>query len=176
MLTLQTLVAYIRTTYVVDVGERTIRVCIGSLHPELDAFLRERGSSTWAIVTAWNPRSRVLSNVENAERHERLRRRLAELDLPHWSTLGVGEDPGWIPESGFLVAGIAPERALELGAEFEQSAIVVGHAGAPAELAFPFVEEAVDALSQAQTHEDPVVRSMAERNSGRFRVKRADES
>ncbi|MCC7423339.1 MAG: DUF3293 domain-containing protein [Planctomycetaceae bacterium] len=126
--------AYRRTTYRVKAGERTYALRVGERHPEFDAWLASQGTRCWAFVTAWNPRSRVLGEEENRERHAALRRMVDERGWLSWPGEGVGEDPSWVPEASLLVAGINREEGKALGRAFEQNAIVWGKVGGLAEL------------------------------------------
>jgi hypothetical protein len=113
--------AYLSTTYMA--GE--IRIRIGE-DPHVDA-------SSWAFVTAENPRSEPDSAERNAARMRAL-----ENDLRGYRTLrGRGEPAAgstWKAEESFLVLGIDRAAAIALGRKYGQNAIVFGERGRPAEL------------------------------------------
>ena len=53
------LAAYVRTTYRVDALDLQIR--IGLANANLQQLLTTYGAQTWAFITAWNPKSVLLS-------------------------------------------------------------------------------------------------------------------
>src|SRR5690606_25476054 len=123
--------AYRSTLYVVwpfGPEERRFTLCVGKEHPELDAVMgeRERGAVTWAMLTAYNPGSKENPAEVNHRAQQRLRDALEASALCTWP--GAGEDPkgAWKAEPMWLAVGITRERALELGAQFGQNAILFG--------------------------------------------------
>jgi hypothetical protein len=125
--------AYEATDY--RVGDRFTIRC-GKRSPPLDALLAESGHDTWAFITAWNPGSIALDTAENRRRMTSLCGRIALLGLPMLEGEGVGTGGDWPPEPSLLVLGIGASKALALGREFGQVAIVVGQLGEPARLCF----------------------------------------
>jgi hypothetical protein len=77
-----------------------------------------------AFITACNPYSRSTSSEENEARGRRLRLDIQRLGLTHFE--GQGRDPSgqWPPEDSLLVLGLSRESALELGARYEQNALL----------------------------------------------------
>ncbi len=100
----------------------------------VDRLLEWHGLRDWAFVTACNPRSQRLPATENAGRMDRLRAAITHRGHP--CLPGSGEDPGgqWPAEPSLLVLGIAEADAIQLAAEFDQHAILVGSLGEPARL------------------------------------------
>lgn len=95
-------------------------------HPsiELAALLRERGTATAAVITAFNPQGQLRDDTRNCAAQEQLRRELAETGyhcLP-----GRNEDPAgaWPVEESLLVFGISCASALALAARYNQAAIL----------------------------------------------------
>jgi hypothetical protein len=125
--------AYLRTRYVVDhpCGEIVLR--IGRRSARLDALLCEAHCDSWAFVSACNPASRRLSAAENAARHAALLAQVKGLGKPVFSGRGEADDGDWC-EPSILVVGMAEAGAVALGRAFGQNAVVVGRAGAAAEL------------------------------------------
>jgi hypothetical protein len=121
--------AYERTTYFADgpAGRFGIRDC--QLSPEADDLLRRHGATTWAFVTAYNPHARRLSDADNAARHDQLCRAVRERGHVTYDGEGIGDDGTWPPERSLLILGISRSSALQLGADFEQDAIVIGVLG-----------------------------------------------
>ncbi len=109
--------AYQRTEYrigavILKVGEKSV-----GLNAE---------GKPWAYITAWNPGSEFLRESINRSRQEALESKLHEEGFA--CQRGVARDPlgQWPDEEGILVFGIDRQRAVELGREFGQSAILVG--------------------------------------------------
>ena len=75
----------------------------------------------FAIITAWHPMNRTLSEAENQREDEALRRNLELLDLSYFRATGCSPDlshrePGWAVET-------TKNDAIHLGRRFEQRAI-----------------------------------------------------
>lgn len=82
-------------------------------------FSNQYEAATFAIITAWNPESKRLSDIDNKQRNEALKEELTGL---HMQTMWAGNrDFSWKEES-FAVA-ISRERAIELGKKYQQNAI-----------------------------------------------------
>jgi hypothetical protein len=124
---------YRRTRYVVllDAGELVLR--IGEADPAADERLRrEAGCSRgWALVTPCNPDSRALSAAENSVRLRDGRQALAAMELRHLPAVGRDPDGAWDDEPGFLLVDAPEATGRELGARWEQNAIVTGTLGEP---------------------------------------------
>jgi hypothetical protein len=125
--------AYEQTRFCVDDGERRVCFTSGSCRPKLAALLRRHRTRDWAFLTASNPASLELSRIGNDLRQENLRRRLesAEYKWLPGEGVRVGDLPSW---KSFFVLGISRGKAVALGREFEQLAVVVGRRDYPAHL------------------------------------------
>lgn len=91
-------------------------------------------SKPWAYLTAWNPRSQLLPRLENQQRQFELESLLCDEQVSTFP--GVARDPlgEWPDEEGVFVAGLSRDRALQLGREFGQNAILVGMGNGTVEL------------------------------------------
>jgi hypothetical protein len=130
--------AYRTTDYVLFVGDgHDVILNIGRHNREFDRELDRRHAATAVVVTAYNPRSAVLSDSENNARHAQLTELLDARG--HDYALGEGRDPTghWKPELECVVFGIPIEAGLELARRFEQNAIVFVARGGVPELAYP---------------------------------------
>jgi hypothetical protein len=108
---------------------------VGALHPALDSALAARGHREWAFLTAWNPGSRPRGEEENRRAQERL---VSQLVAGGWgvaSAIGEAEDGSW-SEQSLYVPGLPRAEAERFGRAYGQVAVLVGRAGAPAELLF----------------------------------------
>ena len=129
--------AYEATDFVVFDGGGEWTLNVGAPSPHMDALLDRHGATTAIVVTAFNPRSRVLGPEENVARHRALVRLLEERGLPF--LYGEGRDPNghWIPETECIVFGISLTDGLDLACRFDQNAVVFIERGRAARLEFP---------------------------------------
>jgi hypothetical protein len=125
--------AYRTTDYCVDgpIGRFAIR--IGQTSQPLDELLLQDGAPTWAYITACNPKSKQLSEAENAERMRQLEAEVIARGYRIIRGEGVGEAGDW-RETSLLVIGVDRRAALELAREYEQNAFVFGTRTQPAVL------------------------------------------
>lgn len=129
--------AYEATDFVVfEHGDEWV-IKFGLVSPRLDALLERPGATRATVVTAFNPRSRVLPPAVNAVRHQSLVRLLEQRGLPF--LLGEGRDPSgrWLAETECVVFGTSLAEGLELARRFDQNAIVFIERGTAPRLEFP---------------------------------------
>ena len=122
--------AYNQTHYKVNIFKKPILV--GQVSGELEAFLAAHDHTCWAYITAFNPRSVLLSAEENENRNGLLRERLGQYTI--LDGIGIDSEEKWPGENSFLVFDIQRVDAILLAKQFEQNAIVFGLVGKPAEL------------------------------------------
>ena len=134
MLTPELLRAYRATRYVARTPRGALTIRVDHSCTKLDALCNEFGASSWAFITAWNPRSLPLPRSENDVRNDALLAALTSIGARVFGGEGIGTDPTWPPERSFLALGVNRAAALELGRRFEQLAIVWGQRGGAAEL------------------------------------------
>ncbi len=126
--------SYTRAVYRVDTTGGPIFLRVGVVNAELDCWLAAQRATCFAFLSAANPGSIALPEVENFRRHRQLVDRLGEGGLP--AVAGESFDPatgGW-REASLLVVGIDREAAIELAREFGQAALLWGASGRPVEL------------------------------------------
>ena len=126
--------AYRATHFVVEDPRWSGVILVGEPTPELDDFLRDQGGADWAYITAYNPRSELLSDDVNQARHNDLIQMLEVDEIPWLSGFGRTPDGSWPSDPSVLVCGIARATAVEIGRTFGQNAIVCGTLGGQAEL------------------------------------------
>lgn len=144
--------AYRATRYRVVTAQGQQLVRVGAHHAVLDALceaaLPPATPRGWAILTAHNPRSVLLSPSENASRAERLRQELDQLasvlsddqrGLLVFPAVGASPDGSWSEESVW-VAGLSELEARILGARYQQNAVVTGSVGVAACLSWVVVQ------------------------------------
>lgn len=105
---------------------------IGIANEELRELLVSANATKWAYITAFNPFSKILTEVENLKRHEELKEKIGNYSF--YEGEGVGEDKTWEPEISLLVVDIPLNYAIEIGKLYEQNAIVFGEINGVPEL------------------------------------------
>lgn len=132
-------VAYQQTRYLLRphaaTGSQEWVLRVGALHPALDAVLAERGHREWAFLTAWNPGSLRRAEGENERAQARLRSQLVAGGWAVVDAIGEAEDLSW-SEPSLFVPGLPRAEAERFGCAYGQVAVLVGRAGAPAQLLF----------------------------------------
>lgn len=131
------LAAYTATDFVVFDGLEQWALHVGVVSPRVDALLDRHHAASATIVTAFNPRSRVLAPEANEVRHRALVRLLEERGLSF--LLGEGRDPSgrWTPETECIVFGISLAEGLEIARRFDQNAVVFIERGKAPRLELP---------------------------------------
>lgn len=124
--------SYLSTRYLVFYP--SLEIQIGRYHPKVDQFLMDNNAFSWAFVSACNPFSKLLPDLENEQRHAHLVDYLEELHYLHLLGQGKGVDGDWPPEKSLLVLNISRQKAMQLAKKFEQNAIVFGTINQKAEL------------------------------------------
>lgn len=130
--------AYADTGYRVLLPTATEDVRIGQRAPALERWMEEHGARSAAIVTACNPRSRLLGPCGN----RRAQRALLDVLRASYVARGHAILPAcnralhgdWPDEPGFAVGGLSVGGARRLGARFGQHAVVWVGFGRNAEL------------------------------------------
>ena len=126
--------AYRATTYRIHTPQGDIDLRVGEPSPALAALLREAGTGSWAIMTAWNPASQPQDDAANAEAQARLQHWL-DAQGYRWLKGENRADAGdWPPETSCVVLGLPADAALECGRAFGQNAVVTGDGAAVPQL------------------------------------------
>lgn len=86
----------------------------------LDLF-HQKNCNSAAFITAHNPFSKTVSEVENNQRNEQLLKVIQQYETINGKGLSEDEQHG---EDSFLVLGLGPKESIEIGNQFEQNAIV----------------------------------------------------
>ena len=126
--------SYLHTSYTIypAAGENLV-FKINKTNATLDLFLQQQHAIAFALLTAWNPRSQLLTVAENRRRNQLLR-----TDVQRYRTFAAagvpaaGED--WEPETSFFILNITPDEALLLARKYEQNAFVYGSLNEPPRL------------------------------------------
>lgn len=116
--------AYQRTIY--HVNRPSIDIKIGERNEDLAVFLFDNNAYSWAFVSASNPYSIKISELENQKRTDAL---LEYAKENNWRSLrgeGFSKDGTW-SEDSLLILDISKNEANELAQQFEQNAFVFGY-------------------------------------------------
>jgi len=118
--------AYKQTLYEVFADEQTVVIRVDIPNRELNRLVEQYAKISWALITAWNPYSQVLSEAKNAARNVALEGEIQQLALPYLKASGKDPSGEWLSEESFFVLGIGRKDAIALGKEFNQNAILYG--------------------------------------------------
>ena len=124
--------AYQETIY--QVLDPLISIKIGVFNPVLNAFLRENDATTWAFITAWNPKSQLLSIQANNQRQKELTQKVKKAGFTYFIGEGIGKDLNWTPEQSLFILNISKAKAVEFVRYFDQNTIVFGVQNEPPQL------------------------------------------
>jgi hypothetical protein len=91
-------------------------------------------ANTCLFITACNPFSQSLDDDDNAQRNKQLETELNRRGLSYLTGVGQHASNEWPGEASFLVLGVSPDVAKELGQTYEQNAVVWSDADAIARL------------------------------------------
>ena len=129
--------AYRETTYTIfiDGNENAVRV-EGIVPDEVNTLLHHSKNQSGVILTAWNPRSEVLSSEENQERNHALLAFLKDKGYEVVEALGRGSELSWLAEESFFILGLDDNAAHALATQYGQNAYVSAHKGGPILLVF----------------------------------------
>ena len=127
---------YAATDFVVFDADGEWVIKVGKVSPRIDAMLDRFKATSASVISAWNPRSILLSPAENAARHAELIALLKSRGLAY--LLGEGRDTtgDWIPEAECIVLGTGLDEGLDLARSFDQNAIVFLERGKAPYLAY----------------------------------------
>ncbi len=124
--------AFEETHYIVHhVPPFTLR--IGLTCSELDALLQATGHDCAAFITAWNPMSEPLPEVENRMHQQRLVDELTDKGYRCIPGIGQHPDNGWPGEESVLVPGLQLGEARLISKAYRQWAFVWAEAGQPSQ-------------------------------------------
>jgi Protein of unknown function (DUF3293) len=105
-------------------GEAPFSLRVGQPCAALVSSLLARRVDCAAFITAANPCSRQLTDLENRESLALLAAELGQRSLHFTPGLGIHPSGNWPGEESFLVYGLALQAAKALGTTFKQNAIV----------------------------------------------------
>lgn len=80
--------------------------------------------SPWIFLTAYNPRSLAIEPPENEQRDEKLHAWILGSGHSFLPALAVEPEGRWPAEPGWVILELSQRRAMRLGLQFGQNAIV----------------------------------------------------
>jgi hypothetical protein len=120
---------YLATVYELPSANGPVRA---SLDGDGSAALPEALNGTFALITAYNPRSMLLPRKVNEQRNLVQRDLLVLGCYRVEAAVGFEEEPdGMWREPAWLVHGMDREEAIAFGRVFRQNAVVVSSGGQP---------------------------------------------
>ncbi|WP_017925828.1 DUF3293 domain-containing protein [Thioalkalivibrio sp. HL-Eb18] len=117
--------AYSATHYRIELPGQAFVLRIGERDPGLETCLQTEGWSQASLLTAWNPRSRIVPEQENRERHARIARELEQAGWSCWPTLHRDPTGYWPDEPGYCVLGMGAADLDPWLVAFDQNAAVL---------------------------------------------------
>ena len=120
--------AYRATTYRVFLPEGQFELRIDQPSPQLADWLAAARVPAFAVITAFNPGGRRLSDDDNLGRQSALECDLLEGNYEPYSAENRPDDPAAPVEESCFVPDITREDALALADDYEQNAILWGGA------------------------------------------------
>lgn len=162
MPTLELLRAWLDTTYRVQLPDGPVDLRIGQASAALDEFLRQLGVDCWAVISAANPRSQLLSDDENQRRQEELGRILQQAGCVCFSGENHSRSGDWPVERTWLVPGLDEQAATALAERFGQHGLAGGRRGFAAGLIFTRPTDWKAVIAPGSSDADPLVRQVCE--------------
>lgn len=114
---------YLDTKYIININDQKHNIFINQVPPiEIQHHIHSSNEQTGAIITAWNPLSKLLSEEENSKRNKKLHDSI--FNYTFLDALGQGANTSWPAEKSFLILGINKKSAEKLAVKYEQNAYV----------------------------------------------------
>jgi hypothetical protein len=118
--------AYLQAIYKVYTPSLTFELKVGEGSTSLEALLLKEKTELWALLTAANPQSKILSEEENAQRNSELEKLLRQEQYRLFPGENIDPQGIWPVEKSFLVLGISEKQAIHMAKLFNQKALLLG--------------------------------------------------
>jgi len=112
--------AYENAIYEINATHR-ITLKVSEYSHSLEELHKKHQCRTSALITAWNPRSQVLSAAENDTRMLALSEAVEKLGYAHLPAVGRDPNGKWPDEPSLWIAGLTKNEAENLAHKFEQN-------------------------------------------------------
>ena len=99
---------------------------VGVFNQSLQVFLIKNNIQTWAMITAYNPGSRIRTETENKLMDRQLEQLLDEERFRFHAAEHRDPKGVWPAEKSFFIENIDLQSALTMARQFGQNAIVAG--------------------------------------------------
>ncbi len=116
--------SYLQTDYQITINNDPISLQINHYSPQLAQLLKTAQQPYGAIISAYNPRSQLQNDENNARAHRLLQDYLSNWNYAIAASLHKDLLGKWPIEKGFFVIGLNLENACLIGQQFNQNAIV----------------------------------------------------
>lgn len=120
--------AYLQTTYRLIGFD--IDIFIGPASADFLGWAERQSVTSFAILTAVNPASHLLTDQENAARNHFLECHLQTAGLTYVPAIALAAEGNWPPEPGFGIYNPSASRIVGLARLFDQNALVYWQTGA----------------------------------------------
>jgi hypothetical protein len=111
---------YYGAEYYLFYNDKKIQIVPGNFHPEIDEILKIEKSNSFSFITAFNPRSIILTPAENNQRQMNLEKEIQKLNYKYFYGVSRGKD--WPDEECIFVLNIQKEESAKLASLFQQRA------------------------------------------------------
>lgn len=116
--------AYRDAVYVVHAKDKNIHLKVGDSNSEMGDLMRLHGVKSAALITAFNPRSVLVTAQENVRNHNALVADINVLGLESLSGEGGDVSNAWPSEPSVLALGISLQDAELLSDRYRQNAFL----------------------------------------------------
>lgn len=116
--------AYRGALYIVHAKDKSIHLKVGDSSPEMVDLMRFYGLKSAALITAFNPRSVLVTAQENVHNHNALVDDINALGLESLSGEGGDVSNAWPSEPSVLALGISLQDAEVLADRYRQNAFL----------------------------------------------------
>lgn len=116
--------AYREALYIVHAKDKNIHLKVGDSSSEMVELMRMHGVKSAALITAFNPRSVLVSAQENVRNHNVLVADINALGLESLSGEGGDLSNAWPSEPSVLALGISLQDAELLADRYQQNAFL----------------------------------------------------
>ena len=128
---------YLDTTYSVFIDDTKYDIKITEpVSSSIKEIINETKEKSATILTAWNPKSQLMSLQQNKKLNIELKETLQKNNFTILNALGQGADSSWPAEESFFITGLTQQEAEKLAVDFGQNAYVWLESEKPASLVF----------------------------------------
>ena len=126
--------AYQDALYCVHIEDKTLQLEVGESNEVLNQIMREYACNSCALITAHNPRSKILTDTENKNRSTKLEQMIKAQSFLFYPGFSTDKNETWPKETSFLIFNISLQQANILANQFQQNAFLWISKGKPVDL------------------------------------------